>query len=97
MSLRIILELTRLHGDKPYLVYRDEHMTYAEHYRKAASLAIDRDLIVRIGMHNTTRPAAPTGLTDAHRAWVDAEATAAGVVFIISKQYVVKFRLVTPT
>ena len=39
VSLRIILELTRLHGDKPYLVYRDEHLSYAEHYSKAASLA----------------------------------------------------------
>lgn len=46
--------------------------------RKALSLAVDRELIVRIGMHNTTRPADPTGLTDAHRSWRDPEAAAAG-------------------
>ncbi len=46
--------------------------------RKAASMAIDRELIVRIGMHSTTRPADPTGLTDAHADWRDPEAAAAG-------------------
>lgn len=33
--------------------------------RKALSMAIDRELVVRIAMHGTTRPADPTGLSDA--------------------------------
>ncbi len=51
VSLRIILELTRLHGDKPYLVYRDESISYAEHYQKAASLAhhLKEELAVQKG------------------------------------------------
>ncbi len=39
VSLRIILELTRLYGDKPYLVYQGESLSYSEHYRKVALLA----------------------------------------------------------
>ena len=46
--------------------------------RRAVSMAIDRELIVRIAMHNTTVPAHPTGLTDAHKAWRDPTAAAKG-------------------
>jgi long-chain acyl-CoA synthetase len=38
-SLRSVLEVSRLHGDKTFLVYEDERMTFAEHYRAAATLA----------------------------------------------------------
>lgn len=34
--------------------------------RKALSMAIDRELVVRIAMHGTTRPADPTALSDAY-------------------------------
>ena len=39
--------------------------------RKALSRAIDRDLLVRIAMHDTTRPADVTALTDRYAAWRD--------------------------
>lgn len=45
--------------------------------RKALSRAIDRDLLVRIAMHNTTRPADVTGLSDKYAAWRDDAAVAA--------------------
>src|SRR5437879_7541694 len=38
-SLRTVLELSRLHGDKPFLVYEDERTTFDEHFRQAAALA----------------------------------------------------------
>ena len=38
-SLRSILELSRLHGDKDFLVYEDERITFEEHFRKVAQLA----------------------------------------------------------
>ena len=38
-SLRAILELSRLHGDKPFLVYEDERLTFEEHFRHAAAFA----------------------------------------------------------
>ncbi len=38
-SLRTILELSRLHGDKVFLVYEDETTTFEEHFRQAATLA----------------------------------------------------------
>lgn len=37
--------------------------------RKALSMAIDRELVVRVAMHGTTRPADATGLSDRHDAW----------------------------
>jgi peptide/nickel transport system substrate-binding protein len=46
--------------------------------RKALSMAIDRELVVEVGMHGYTRPADATGLSDAHRRYKDARATAAG-------------------
>ena len=38
-SLRSILELSSLHGDKTFLVYEDERMTFAEHFGLAARFA----------------------------------------------------------
>ena len=38
-SLRTVLELSREHGGLPFIVYEDERMTYAEHFRKVARLA----------------------------------------------------------
>lgn len=36
---RTLLENSRWHGDQVFLTYEDEHLTYAEHYRLAATLA----------------------------------------------------------
>ena len=38
-SLRSILELSSLHGDKTFLVYEDERMTFTEHFGLAARFA----------------------------------------------------------
>ena len=38
-SLRTILELSRMHGDKDFLVYEDDKTTFEEHFRLAATLA----------------------------------------------------------
>jgi steroid-24-oyl-CoA synthetase len=38
-NLRVVLELSRAHGDKDFLVYEDERKTFEEHYRDVASLA----------------------------------------------------------
>ncbi len=38
-SLRQLLELSRLHGEKDFLVYEDERTTFEEHFRQAATLA----------------------------------------------------------
>jgi long-chain acyl-CoA synthetase len=38
-TLRSILELSALHGDEHFLVYEDERVTFAEHFRIAAGLA----------------------------------------------------------
>ena len=46
--------------------------------RKALSQAIDRDLVVKIAMHGTTRPADVTGLSDKHAGWRDDARAAAG-------------------
>jgi long-chain acyl-CoA synthetase len=37
-SLRTILDVTRLHDDRTALVYEDDRLSYAEHYRAAAAL-----------------------------------------------------------
>ncbi|PZG04244.1 class I adenylate-forming enzyme family protein [Nonomuraea aridisoli] len=36
---RALLEMSRFHGDKVFLVYEDEHITFEEHFRRAATLA----------------------------------------------------------
>ncbi len=38
-TLRSVLELSALHGDKDFLVYEDERMTFTEHFRTVAGLA----------------------------------------------------------
>ena len=47
-SLRSILEISRLHGDKTFLVYEDERLTFEEHFRRAADVrAPARDALRR--------------------------------------------------
>ncbi|MEV0150909.1 MULTISPECIES: class I adenylate-forming enzyme family protein [unclassified Nonomuraea] len=36
---RALLDISRFHGDKVFLVYEDEHITFEEHYRRVAALA----------------------------------------------------------
>ncbi|MEQ4719388.1 class I adenylate-forming enzyme family protein [Nonomuraea sp. B19D2] len=36
---RALLEMSRFHGEKAFLVYEDEHITFEEHFRRAATLA----------------------------------------------------------
>ncbi|MBT2229663.1 class I adenylate-forming enzyme family protein [Nonomuraea sp. NEAU-A123] len=36
---RALLEMSRFHGEKEFLVYEDEHITFEEHFRRAATLA----------------------------------------------------------
>jgi acyl-CoA synthetase (AMP-forming)/AMP-acid ligase II len=36
---RALLEMSRFHGDKVFLVYEDEHITFEDHFRRAATLA----------------------------------------------------------
>ncbi|NUP03822.1 MAG: acyl--CoA ligase [Nonomuraea sp.] len=36
---RALLETSRFHGDQVFLVYEDEHITFEEHFRRAATLA----------------------------------------------------------
>jgi long-chain acyl-CoA synthetase len=38
-SLRVVLEMSRGHGDKDLLVYEDEHTTFEEHFRIVGALA----------------------------------------------------------
>ena len=38
-SLRAVLEQSRAHADKTFLVYEDERLTFEQHYRSAARLA----------------------------------------------------------
>ena len=38
-TLRTVLELSALHGDKDFLVYEDERITFADHFRTVAGLA----------------------------------------------------------
>ncbi|MEV0200458.1 class I adenylate-forming enzyme family protein [Nonomuraea sp. NPDC050691] len=36
---RALLDISRFHGDKVFLVYENEHITFEEHYRRVAALA----------------------------------------------------------
>ncbi len=54
-TLPSILELSRGHGDTTFLVYEDEKMSFAEHYRWAASLA--HSLMDRYGIARGDRVA----------------------------------------
>jgi long-chain acyl-CoA synthetase len=54
-TLRSVLELSSLHGDKDFLVYEDERFTFNEHFRIAAGVA--RALGERFGITNGDRVA----------------------------------------
>ena len=54
-SLRSVLELSRLHGDKTFLVYEDERATFQEHFRASAQLA--NALVGRFGVRKGDRVA----------------------------------------
>ncbi|MFL6054430.1 MAG: class I adenylate-forming enzyme family protein, partial [Actinoallomurus sp.] len=54
-SLRAVLENSRGHGDKPYIVYEDERLTFEEHFRHAATFA--RRLTERYGVRKGDRVA----------------------------------------
>jgi len=47
-TLRDVLELSRGHGDAPFLVYQDDRLSFAEHYRRAA--AFGRLLVAEFGI-----------------------------------------------
>ncbi len=53
VSLRVVLDLSRGHGDQDFLVYEDERTTFEEHYRIAASIA--RALDQRFGISKGDR------------------------------------------
>jgi peptide/nickel transport system substrate-binding protein len=46
--------------------------------RRALSMAIDRDLVVKVGLYDYARPADATGLNDSHKRYLDPQAVAAG-------------------
>ncbi|MFG1878295.1 class I adenylate-forming enzyme family protein [Sphaerisporangium sp. NPDC049003] len=54
-TFRALLENSRFHGDKVFLVYEDERITYEEHYRRAATLA--RRLVEDYGVSKGDRVA----------------------------------------
>ena len=54
-SLAAILEASRAHADRTFLVYADERMTFEEHFRRAATLA--RRLIEDYGVRKGDRVA----------------------------------------
>ncbi|MEV3924738.1 class I adenylate-forming enzyme family protein [Actinomadura coerulea] len=54
-TLRDVLELSRLHGDKDFLVYGDDRLTFAEHHARAAAFA--RALVDRYGITKGDRVA----------------------------------------
>jgi long-chain acyl-CoA synthetase len=54
-SLRDVFEMSRTHGDAGFLVYEDETLSFAEHYRAAATLA--HRLIERFGIEKGDRVA----------------------------------------
>ncbi|HUC35920.1 MAG TPA: class I adenylate-forming enzyme family protein [Acidimicrobiales bacterium] len=54
-DLRVVLELSRAHGDKDFLVYEDERTTFEEHFRIAATIA--HELESRFGVEKSDRVA----------------------------------------
>ncbi len=52
---RALLETSRFHGEKDFLVYEDEHVSYEEHFRRAATLA--RRLVEEYGVAKGDRVA----------------------------------------
>ncbi|MBI4882703.1 MAG: acyl--CoA ligase, partial [Actinobacteria bacterium] len=53
-TMRALWEASAVHGDKPYLVYEDEHMTYAEAHAQVRKLAAH---LVANGVHPGSRVA----------------------------------------
>ncbi len=54
-TLRTVLELSTLHGDKDFLVYEDERITFAEHFGQVTALA--HQLVDRFGIRKGDRVA----------------------------------------
>jgi long-chain acyl-CoA synthetase len=54
-SLRAVLEASRGHGTLPFLVYEEERLSFAEHYRRCAGLA--HVLVERFGIRKGDRVA----------------------------------------
>ncbi|MCO6005272.1 acyl--CoA ligase [Actinoallomurus purpureus] len=54
-SLRSVLEISRFHGETPFIVYEDERLTFEEHFRHAATFA--HRLIERYGVRKGDRVA----------------------------------------
>ena len=54
-SLRSVLELSSLHGDQDFLVYEDERISFAQHFRTVAALA--RTLVEDFGVQKGDRVA----------------------------------------
>ncbi len=54
-TLRAVLELSAHHGDKDFLVYEDERISFAEHFRAVAALA--HALVDRFGITKGDRVA----------------------------------------
>ena len=54
-DLRAVFELSAAHGDKTFLVYEDERVTFDEHYRTVAALG--RQLVERYGIRPGDRVA----------------------------------------
>src|SRR4029079_9834932 len=54
-SLRAVLEMSRGHGEPPFLVYEDERLTFEEHFRAAAHLG--RKLVEQYGIEKGDRVA----------------------------------------
>ncbi|GAA3095653.1 hypothetical protein GCM10020001_009670 [Nonomuraea salmonea] len=52
---RALLEMSRFHGDKVFLVYEDEHITFEDHFRRVATLA--RRLVEDYGVSKGDRVA----------------------------------------
>jgi long-chain acyl-CoA synthetase len=52
-SLRVVLEQSRLHGEKTFLVYEDERTSFAQHHAAAAALA--RELVQGFGVEKGDR------------------------------------------
>jgi long-chain acyl-CoA synthetase len=54
-TLRTVLELSSFHGDKDFLLYEDERISFAEHFEKVATLA--RTLTDQLGVGKGDRVA----------------------------------------
>src|SRR3954451_5295996 len=54
-NLRLLIELSRLHGDKTFIVFEDERMDFEQHFREVATLA--QRLVDRYGVAKGDRVA----------------------------------------